>query len=320
MMVQGSMLLGLGTLLFLLDILSSSMAGNLIIAKFIGALAIRPMMTVVMSWKQVVAFREAYKEIGLFLENNLEIERQMELPNPKGYLTVNGASVKAEDSDKKILDDINIMVAPSSVTIVLGESGSGKTTLARLLVGFNEPDQGSVRLDGVSIFKWDKSELGPNIGYLPQSIEIFGGTVVENICRFTEPNMESLQIACSHAGLEDVYNDYFNGIDKEIDPDSMTLSGGMKQKIGIARAMYGDPKFIVFDEPTSSLDAESEKLFIKSLDYFRKKNSTVIVMTHNKSILKVADHILVLYKGRQKIFDSKKNIAQKMRMSQLENT
>ena len=111
------------------------------------------------------------------------------------------------------LKDISLDITSGEFMTLLGPSGSGKTTLARLLVGFNEPDQGSVRLDGVSIFKWDKSELGPNIGYLPQNIEIFGGTVVENICRFTEPNMKSLQTACSHVGLEDVYNDFSNGVD-----------------------------------------------------------------------------------------------------------
>tara|TARA_E500000178_G_scaffold356295_1_gene433058 strand:+ start:34268 stop:35986 length:1719 start_codon:yes stop_codon:yes gene_type:complete len=320
MLVQGSMLLGLGTLLMLLEIMPIGMAGNLIIAKFIGALAMRPMMTAVMSWKNIVAARQAYENVDIFLQENPAVKKQMKLPKPKGVIQITNASVYADDSDKKILDQISLQANPGSVTIVLGESGAGKTTLAKLLVGFREPSAGSVRLDGVSVFNWDKAELGPHLGYLPQNIELFGGTMVENICRFEKPDQEKLKTACKRAGLNYIYEDYLNNTEHSIDPDSMTVSGGMRQKLGIARAFYGDPKLLVLDEPTSSLDSESEDNFIAAIMEFQKTNATIFIMTHNKKILKAADHILVLFKGRQKIFDTKTNIAKKMRMSQLEET
>ena len=263
--LQGSMILGVGATLMILDIINLRDAGNIIIAKFIGALAVRPLMMIVMQWQFVVSAKEAYKNIEKFLEEHPEKKESMSMPEPIGKISVEKFEYKPKPSVPNILENINFNVNPGQLLTVLGHSGAGKTTLAKALVGFIEPTKGAVRLDGVSVFSWKKSELGKYLGYLPQDIELFDGTFAENITRFDEVNHEFLEHAIKLANLNEFLDSLPNGINTNLNADISRIPGGIKQKIGIARALYGKPKLIVLDEPTSNMDLKSEKQFIDSI-------------------------------------------------------
>jgi ATP-binding cassette subfamily C exporter for protease/lipase len=316
MMVQGSMVLGVGTLLTLIGMMDFRMAGNLIIAKFIGALAIRPAMMVVMAWTQIIRVRESVSELKLFLKDYQEPTERISLPPPKGFLSVSQMSLVDPNSGAKLLENINFSIKPGNILVVLGQSGSGKSTLLKLLVGIEEPSQGSVRLDGANVASWNKMELNDHIGYLPQDLEIFGGSVVENITRFRTPKTQDLRKACEYINLSDISKSYENGISEQIDVDGNTLSGGKKQKIGIARALYGDPKYIIFDEPTSKLDNASEYKFIQSLKQIKQERKALIILaTHNKNLLLLADYVLVIQQGKQISMDSKEKLIERIKAS-----
>ena len=315
MMVQGSMLLGIGTFLTLIGLMSPSMAGNLIIAKFIGALAIRPTMMIVMAWSQVISVRGAIKELRAFLEEAVTPPTStIKLPPPVGKLTVSDISFQHGEHGKKILDSISFNLEPGNVCAVLGESGAGKSTLARILVGYTEPSRGSVRLDGVAMNTWNKQELCDYIGYLPQDLQLFGGEVVQNITRFKDHNDSELEKICHQFNLQEVFNDHVNKKPSMISDDLFDIPGGMKQRIALARAFYNSPNFIILDEPTSSLDAEFEKQFLEIIKRNKERGATIIINTHNKRILSMSDYVLALKDGRQKLFDSKENIKRKMNL------
>ena len=175
-------------------------------------------------------------------------------------------------------------------------------------MGIEAPSSGEIRLDGVSIHKWPKNDLAPYVGYLPQGIEIFGGTIAENICRFREPNETDLRTSCERVGLTNDITNFPDGINHEIDADSLTVSNGVKQKIGIARAIYGNPGYIVLDEPTSKLDAISEERILDLIDDLKKENTALIIITHNAKIIKKADFLLIIKNGIQKMFNTKMNV------------
>ncbi|OUW01416.1 MAG: hypothetical protein CBD16_05610 [Betaproteobacteria bacterium TMED156] len=310
--LQGSMILGVGATLMILDIINLRDAGNIIIAKFIGALAVRPLMMIVMQWQFVVSAREAYRNIEKFLEKHPEKKESMSMPEPVGKITVDKFEFKPKPDMPNILENINFQVNPGQLLTVLGHSGAGKTTLAKALVGFIEPSKGAIRLDGVSVFGWKKSELGKHLGYLPQDIELFDGTFSENITRFDKVNQEYLDRAIKLANLNQFVESLPEGVNTNLNPDILRIPGGIKQKIGIARAIYGDPKLIVLDEPTSNMDQESEKQFIESIKEI-KENSTLIIITHNREILLVSDLVLTIENGTQKIFNTIKEIVTEMR-------
>ena len=316
MMVQGSMILGVGTLLTLIGMMDLRMAGNLIIAKFIGALAIRPTIMIVMGWSQVISVRESVKELRYFLQTaTMPLPSAVRLPPPKGVLIVSDISFQIRDTEKKILDSISFSLQPGNICAVLGESGSGKSSLARILVGYTNPTKGSVRLDGVAIGTWNKIELCDHIGYVPQDLQLFGGDVVANITRFKEPNESNLEKVCAEFDLNEIFESYKSGKKINLSDDLFDIPGGMKQRIALARAFYSSPNFIVLDEPTSSLDATFENKFLNLLEYHRDRGALIVINTHNQRILKMANFILALKEGRQKIFDSKENIKTKMNLS-----
>ena len=220
---------------------------------------------VVMGWTRVIMVREAIIDLKSFLKTYEETIERVSLPAPQGYLKVTNMSYTDPNTGAVLLKDINFNIGPGNILVVLGQSGSGKSTLLKILAGVEKVTSGSVRLDGAEISKWNKEELNPYIGYLPQEIEVFGGDVVDNITRFREVDDTKLKNACDYISLSDVYESFKNGVRVKIDTDGHTLSGGKKQKIGIARALYGDPKYIIFDEPTSKLDNPSELEFIQSV-------------------------------------------------------
>jgi ATP-binding cassette subfamily C exporter for protease/lipase len=182
--------------------------------------------------------------------------------------------------------------------VVVGPSAAGKSTLARLLVGIWPTLSGKVRLDGVDVHPWNKAELGPHIGYLPQGIELFDGTLAENIARFGEVDMAKVEAAARAVGLHETILALPGGYDARIGDEGCFLSGGQRQRVGLARAIYGDPRFVVLDEPNSSLDEAGEQALLQSLLMLKSRGTTLVVITHRTSVLPVADAMLVLRDGQ----------------------
>jgi len=191
---------------------------------------------------------------------------------------------------------------PGEVLAVVGPSASGKTTLSRLLVGLWQATSGKVRLDGVDIYNWNKTELGPHIGYLPQTVELFDGTIAENIARFGNVDLEKVRAAAKAVGLEPIVMAFPLGYDSPVGADGAMLSGGMRQRVGHARALYGDPAFVVLDEPNSSLDDSGDAALASAIADLKMRGTTFVVMTHRTSIFNVSDKLLVLQSGRMQAF------------------
>ena len=312
MMVQGSLLLGLGTLLAITGVMDIRAMGNIIIAKFIGILAIRPFVQVIMGWKMVVEARQAFKNLEDFLEENPPQRQSMKLPPPKGKIDVSNLTYLGNENKNIILDNLNFKMPAGNILAVIGHSGAGKTSLARLLTGFYEPNKGYVRLDGVEIHTWSKADLSRSIGYLPQSYELFEGSIEDNISRFGELNQKALEKVIKLTDLDSTLFKLHDGLKTLMDPDNIIFSRGEVQKICLARAFYGDPKFIILDEPTSNLDERSELRIVEALKILKNSGSTIVIMTHTKNIVANADFVLGLAEGRQKMYGSKEELKKKL--------
>jgi ATP-binding cassette subfamily C protein len=218
---------------------------------------------------------------------------------------------------KHILKGVNFSLDKGEVLAIIGPSGSGKTTLAKLLVGIANPSIGTIRIDGASLKDWKKEELGPHIGYLPQDIELFSGTVKENIARMhSDPHYEDVVIAAQLAGVHDMVLQLPQGYDSDVGQDGSMLSGGQKQRIGLARTFYGNPKFIVLDEPNSSLDTQGEEALMTAIAVAKEKGITTVIISHKTSILSIVDKILVMKDGMVASFGPKKEVMAKLKEAQ----
>jgi ATP-binding cassette, subfamily C, bacterial exporter for protease/lipase len=226
----------------------------------------------------------------------------MPLPAPKGALQVENVIAAAPGSAAAILRGVAFALKPGEVLAVIGPSASGKTTLARLLVGLWPAASGKVRLDGADVHAWDKAELGPHVGYLPQDVELFDGTLAENIARFGEVEPAKVQAAARAVGLHEFITALPEGYDSPVGRDGAMLSGGQRQRVGLARAIYGDPVFVVLDEPNSSLDETGDAALAASILGLKQRGTTFVVMTHRTSILAVVDKLLVLRDGQVQAF------------------
>jgi ATP-binding cassette, subfamily C, bacterial exporter for protease/lipase len=226
----------------------------------------------------------------------------MALPEPRGLLHVENLVAGAPGSTAPILRGVNFALQPGEVLAVIGPSASGKTTLARLLTGLWPAGGGKVRLDGADVHTWDKSELGPHVGYLPQGVELFDGTLAENIARFGETESAKVEAAAQAVGLHDFIMSLPQGYDSPVGREGAMLSGGQRQRVGLARAIYGDPAFVVLDEPNSSLDEAGDAALAAAITQLKSRGTTFIVMTHRTSVLAVVDKLLVLRDGQMQAF------------------
>jgi ATP-binding cassette subfamily C exporter for protease/lipase len=312
MAAQGSSLLGVGALLTLLGHLPPTASAYLIIAKLLGAMAVRPTMQLITGWKQVVVARESYIRLESFLERLPPRVKTMPMPPPLGHLIVSGAAARPPGTKLTTAHDLNFQLPPGQVLAIVGPSGSGKSSIARLLIGVWRPLVGSIRLDGVEISSWNKQELGPYIGYLPQDIELFEGTIAENISRFSELDDTKLQRAIKLSGIEDIIDSLEDGINSDIGEGGAILSGGQRQRVAIARAFYGEPKLIVMDEPNSNLDNKGEETLLNSIATLKQKGSTIILITHKKNILSVSDVMLVMNDGRPYLYGARDRVLQEL--------
>jgi ATP-binding cassette subfamily C exporter for protease/lipase len=277
------------------------MGGSMmIIASILGGRVLAPLLVIVMHWRVVMGAQDAIKRLDNFLKAFPETKQSMPLPPPIGLLSVEGLVASPPNSQHAILKGITFTLAAGQSLGIVGPSASGKSTLARLITGIWPALNGSVRLDGVDIFAWDKNELGPFVGYLPQNVELFDGTLAENIARFGDVDMVKVADAAKIVGLDNFALGLKDGYESQLGDEGAFLSGGQRQRVALARAIYGMPKFIVLDEPNSSLDEEGDAALLRTLQYIKSKGSTLIIITHRVQVMSVIDSILLLVDGKIK--------------------
>jgi len=296
-----SMLLGLGAWLMLRNELNGGSA-MMIIASILGGRVLAPLVQIVSQWQAVVNVRDAWSRLDQLLAALPVRPAGMSLPAPQGALAVENVVAAAPGSQMPILRGVAFALQPGEVLAVVGPSASGKTTLARLLVGLWPAASGKVRLDGVDVFTWDKTELGPHIGYLPQGVELFDGTLAENIARFGEVDMAKVEAAARAVGLHETIMALPKGYDSPVGRDGAMLSGGQRQRVGLARAIYDNPVFVVLDEPNSSLDESGDTALANAISQLKSRGTTFVIMTHRTSVLAVADKMLILQEGQNRAF------------------
>jgi len=294
-----SLALGIGALLVLDNKLS---AGGMIAASVLVSRALAPIELLVGNWKQIITGRAAYARLRDLLQGHPARQFGMDLPAPKGDVRLESVSTAAPGTKVLILKQISFAIKSGETIALIGPSGSGKSTLARLLVGVWPALAGTVRLDGADLYRWNKDQLGPHIGYLPQDIELFDGTVAENIARFGEPDAERVVEAARQAGMHEGILRLPQGYDTPLGVGGSALSGGQKQRVGLARALYGNPALVVLDEPNSNLDEQGERALAATIRALHDRGTTTVLITHRLSSVSVVDKIMVLAEGSLKAF------------------
>ena len=310
---MGSLLLGLAAWLLLGDKLAGG-AGMMIMGSVLGGRMLAPLVQVVTQWRTVANVRDAWGRLDALLQQVPQREPAMPLPAPLGRLVVEqvvaGAPGRQQPGQAApaILKGVAFALQPGEVLAVVGPSASGKSTLARLLVGLWSASSGKVRLDGADVFTWDKQELGPHMGYLPQGVELLEGTLAENIARFGEVSMAKVEAAARLVGLHEFILALPKGYDSPVGRDGAMLSGGQRQRVALARALYGDPVFVVLDEPNSSLDDAGDEALASAIRALKARGTTFVLMTHRTSVLAVSDKMLILSDGTQQAFGPRDDV------------
>ncbi len=294
-----SLILGLGAYLVIEHV---STPGIMIAASILLGRALAPVDMLIGGWKGFLSARSAYKRLHDLLLAIPERPRFMSLPAPDGSLTVDGVLAAPPGSNVPVLRGVRFDIAAGEIVGVIGPSAAGKSSLARVVLGVWPIAAGKVRLSGADISHWNREELGPYIGYLPQDIELFDGTVGENIARFGEVDPEQVVAAAQRAQVHDMILHLPKGYDTPIGEGGAVLSGGQRQRIGLARAMYGKPVLVVLDEPNSNLDDQGEAALVKAIAQLKADGATVLIITHRPSVLNSVDKILVLREGQVEVF------------------
>ncbi|NNA18601.1 type I secretion system permease/ATPase [Pseudomonas lundensis] len=293
MLVQ-SLILGLGAYLAV----NHEINGGLVIAgSVLLGRALAPLDLIIGSWKGFISARSQYARLNEILDKQKSEPERMSLPAPEGHVLVENLIVSAPGGKTPIIKGINFSVPAGQVVGIIGPSASGKSTLARALMGIWSPQHGVVRLDGADIANWDKNELGPHVGYLPQDIELFEGSISENIARFSNIDPDSVIRAARVAGVHEMILLLPEGYDTVIGSDGVNLSGGQRQRIGLARAIYGAPRLIILDEPNSNLDETGEQALAQAIMHMKASGSTIFVITHRTTILSQLDRLIVMSAG-----------------------
>ncbi len=314
-LVMTSLLLGLGAWLLLTNSLNGG-ASMMIVGSVLGGRVLAPLSQLVAQWNAVVNVRSAWERLEGLLAQVPPKPEAMSLPAPKGYLTVERLMAGAPGQQVPIVRGVQFGLAKGEVLAVVGPSASGKTTLARLLVGLWPAMSGKVRLDGADVFTWDKSELGPYLGYLPQGVELLEGSLAENIARFGEVDMAQVEAAARLVGLHELILSMPQGYNSPIGRDGAMLSGGQRQRVGLARALYGKPVFVVLDEPNSSLDEAGDLALANAIAALKQLGTTFVVMTHRTSVLGVADKMLIMRDGAQQAFGPRDEVLAALQKAQ----
>ncbi|MBF0242134.1 MAG: type I secretion system permease/ATPase [Desulfamplus sp.] len=283
--------------------------GVMIASSIIMGRALAPVDQAMSTWKMTLEARSSYRRLKELIKK-ADTRVPMALPDPVGKLDVEAASLVVNGN--YLLRNITFSLAPGEVMGLIGPSGAGKTTLSRVLLGIWPSMGGKVRLDGSDVYAWDQEHLGKFIGYLPQDVELFPGTVSQNIARLGELDPEGVILAAQKAGVHELIQHFPNGYDSMIGggPGSIILSGGQRQRVALARALYGKPRLVVLDEPNSNLDEAGEKALMQTIAILKHEKVTTIIVTHKPSILISVDKVLVMQYGQVARFGPRHEIIQ----------
>ena len=295
-----------------LSIEQQSTPGAMIAASIIMGRALAPVELAVANWKGFLAARSAYDRIVALFGILPEETEKLPLPAPEGHLSVENIIAVPPGAKDPVLRGVSFALRPGEVLGVLGPSAAGKSSLARVLVGVWSTAHGKVRIDGAEINHWAPERLGRHIGYLPQDVELFSGSIAENIARFNELDEVEIITAARMAGVHDMVQALPAGYNTQIGEGGHALSGGQRQRIGLARALYGKPAYIILDEPNASLDADGEAALLSAIQQLRQDGSTVVLITHKTNILATVDKILVLSHGQVTGFGSRDEMLSKL--------
>ena len=307
----GSLLMGLSAWLLLGDELSGGGA-MLIISGILGGRLLAPITQIVQQWRAFVSLASAWERLTYLLKTVPAVASQMALAAPKGHLTVESLVAAPPGQPQTVLRGLQFTVPAGQALVVVGPSGSGKTSLAKLLLGIWSAQMGKVRLDGADIQTWNKAELGPHLGYLPQDVELLDGSMAENIGRFGLVDLSRVEEAARLVGLHDFIVSLPSGYDTPVGRDGGLLSGGQRQRVALARAVYGNPVFVVLDEPNSSLDEVGDAALMHTIRTLKARGTTFVINSHRTSVFPVADLMLVLKDGSQHLFGPTADVLQKL--------
>ena len=294
-MTVQSLVLGLGAYLAIHKQISPGLviSGSILLGR-----ALAPLDLMIASWRGFQAARQSYGRLNILLAQIPNRQTPMILPVPKGDIRLDNVSIAPAGIQHPILKGISLVIDPGMLVGLIGPSASGKSTLARAILGIYLPVTGSVRLDGTEIHHWDRAQLSTYVGYLPQDVELLDGTISENIARFGEIDPEKVVAAAQAAGIHEMVQHLPDGYQTRLVGNGQLLSVGQRQRVGIARALYGEPKLIVLDEPNSNLDQAGESALMVTLVNLKKKGASVIIITHRPNILSLTDKIAMLVNGQ----------------------
>ncbi|WP_425642637.1 type I secretion system permease/ATPase [Marinomonas gallaica] len=311
-MIFQSSILGLGAYYVVINEMSPGMmiAGSILLGR-----ALAPLDLLINSWSGFNNARSARTRLQELLTAFPEEDRNMSLPEPTGQVDAINLFVGPAGSRTPTLKGVNFEVYPGDLVGIIGPSAAGKSSLAKAILGIWPTLNGTLRIDGAEVQHYNRDEIGPHIGYLPQDIELFNGTVSENIARFGEVNSDLVVAAAKKAGVHEMILQLPDAYDTRIGVDSGALSGGQRQRVGLARALYGKPKVVVLDEPNSNLDELGEKALSETMQILKQEGVTTFVISHRTSILKSIDKLMVLKEGQMQMFGPKEEVMQKL-MSQ----
>jgi ATP-binding cassette subfamily C protein len=305
-MALQSAVLGLGAYLVIQQQVS---AGAIIASSILTARALAPVEMAIANWKGFVAARQSWRRLRDLLSAVPPDSSRMALPAPVASLSVEGVAISPPGAQRLVVADTSFVLQAGQGLGIIGPSASGKSSLARSIVGIWAPVRGRVRLDGAALDQWSADDLGPHIGYLPQDVELFAGTVAENIARFApEPDATAVIKAAKSAGVHELVLRLPEGYETQIGEGGAMLSGGQRQRLGLARALYGDPFLVVLDEPNSNLDGEGEQALTKAILGVRQRGGIVVIVAHRPSALAGVDTLLVLADGRVQAFGPKDEV------------
>lgn len=309
-LVLQSFVLGLGAYLV---INQEATAGVIIASSILVSRALAPVELAIANWKGFVAARQARRRLSELLALLPPGRPPMQLPRPEAALSIETVSVSPPGDGRLVVQDVTFSLKSGDGLGIVGPSAAGKSSLARLIVGVWQPVRGKVRLDGAAIDQWSPAALGKHIGYLPQDVELFDGTIAENISRFeAEPDAKSIIAAAKSAGVHELVVRLPEGYDTRIGEAGAALSAGQRQRVALARALYGDPFLVVLDEPNSNLDSEGEEALKAAMLRVRSRGGIIVVIAHRASALAAVDKILILNQGRQVAFGPKDEVLHKV--------
>ncbi len=304
-----SLMLGLGAWLAIENQITAGMviAGSILMGR-----ALAPIDQLIGAWKGFIGARHAYHHLNQTLEQTPESEKRLSLPAPKGEIRVENAVLIPPGGESTVLKGVSIYLRPGEMLAIVGNSAAGKSSLIRAILGLWPLSAGKVQLDGADIGQWNPDELGSSIGYLPQDVELFDGTVAENIARFTEADDSKIVKAARTAGVDELIRALPEGYNTRIGAGGVALSGGQRQRIALARALFGKPPIVILDEPNANLDAQGELALAMACNYLKERGVTLILVSHRRRILGMADKILSLEEGRLHLFGPRDAVMERL--------